>query len=179
MKRIFIFFVFTLLVIILFPSFAFPERGIVVTEKRIALVIGNGDYRASHLANPVNDANDIAVALERCNFTVMKKTNATRSEMRKAIRDFGNKIKGGGVGLFYFAGHGIQMNGQNYLVPIEADVAMEDEVPDECLMVSSVLRKMETAGNRLNIVILDACRNTPFGRSFRSGNRGLARCDAL
>ncbi|TES90079.1 MAG: hypothetical protein E3J94_05540 [Desulfobacteraceae bacterium] len=159
-------------------TFLVPYISLSKQEQRIALVIGNGSYKSSPLANPVNDANDMADALERCNFTVMKKINATRREMRRAIRKFGHEIKSGVVGLFYYAGHGIQVKGENYLVPIGAEVYSEDEVEDECLKVSSVLRKMETAGNRLNIIILDACRDNPFGRSFRSGNRGLAKMDA-
>ena len=110
-----------------------------VKERRVALVIGNGAYKSSPLVNPVNDANDIAAALKRCNFTVMKVTNANRRKMRTVIREFGDKIKRGGVGLFYYAGHGVQVNGRNYLVPIGAEVQREDEVPDDCLMVSSVL----------------------------------------
>jgi hypothetical protein len=147
-------------------------------EQRIALLIGNGDYELSPLSNPVNDVTDMAGMLEECGFAVTKVINATRRQMRRAIRHFGNNIRGGGVGLFYYAGHGIQVNGQNYLVPIGADVMSEDEVEDECLGVSSVLRKMETAGNRMNIIMLDACRDNPFKRSFRSMQRGLAKMDA-
>jgi len=147
-------------------------------ERRVALVIGNGDYKSSPLANPVNDANDMADVLKKCNFTVMKSINATRKEMRGAIRKFGEEINKGAVGLFYYAGHGIQVNGENYLVPVGAEVYAEAEVEDECLKVSSVLRQMESAGNRLNIIILDACRDNPFGRSFRSSNKGLAKMDA-
>jgi len=166
------------LVIAVLLTFLVPYISLSKQEQRIALVIGNGSYKSSLLANPVNDANDMADALERCNFTVMKKINANRREMRRAIRKFGHEIKSGVVGLFYYAGHGIQVKGENYLVPIGAEVYSEDEVEDECLKVSSVLRKMETAGNRLNIIILDACRDNPFGRSFRSGNQGLAKMDA-
>jgi len=147
-------------------------------ESRIALVIGNGAYKSSHLANPVNDANDMAAALKNCNFRVMKSINASRRQMRKAIRKFGDEINKGAVGLFYYAGHGIQVDGENYLVPVNAEVYTEAEVEDECLKVSSVLRQMESAGNRLNIIILDACRDNPFGRSFRSNNMGLAKMDA-
>ena len=161
------------LIAILEPNVCLAKQG-----DRIALVIGNGDYKSSPLANPVVDANDMAAALEKCRFSVMKRTNANRKEMRQVIRDFGNRIKGGGTGLFYYAGHGIQVNGVNYLVPVGAEVFSEDEVEDECLKVSSVLRKMEAAGNDLNVIILDACRNNPFGRSFRSGNKGLAKMDA-
>ncbi|MCK4815786.1 caspase family protein [bacterium] len=158
--------------------FLVPNISLSMQEKRIALVIGNGSYKSSPLANPVNDAHDMAAALKRSDFKVMKAINANRREMRRAIRRFGDEINKGAVGLFYYAGHGIQVNGENYLVPIGAGVYGEDEVEDECLNVSSVLRKMESAGNRLNIIILDACRNNPFGRSFRSSTLGLAKMDA-
>lgn len=155
-----------------------PNPTFSAQEKRIALVIGNGAYKSVPLRNPVNDATDIAIALEKTGFIVMKSVNATRKQMRRAIRSFGEEINKGAVGLFYYAGHGIQVAGENYLVPIGAEVSSEDEVEDECLKVSSVLRKMETAGNRLNIIILDACRDNPFARSFRSSSRGLAKMDA-
>jgi len=155
-----------------------PSDSTSVQESRIALIIGNGEYKTSPLANPVNDANDMATALKKCNFKVMKSINATRQEMRRSIRKFGEEINKGAVGLFYYAGHGIQVDGENYLVPVNAEVYTEAEVEDECLKVSSVLRQMESAGNRLNIIILDACRDNPFGRSFRSSNMGLAKMDA-
>ena len=158
--------------------FLTPNFSLSIQERRIALVIGNGSYTKAPLANPVNDANDIADALEKCDFTVMKAIDADRKKMRGAIRKFGEEINKGAVGLFYYAGHGIQVDGENYLIPIGTEVYNEDEVKDECLMVSSVLRKMESAGNRLNIIILDACRDNPFGRNFRSSNRGLAKMDA-
>lgn len=161
---------FTILLIIQGPAFG--------AEQRVALVIGNGDYRLAPLRNPVNDAEDIADILSKCGFRVEKAINADRREMRDVIRRFGELIKNGGVGLFFYAGHGLQVDGENYLVPIRANVTHENEVEDECLKVSSVLRKMESAHNRLNIIILDACRNNPFGRGYRSSMRGLARMDA-
>lgn len=149
------------------------------SQQRTALVIGNTHYSFNTLVNPENDASDIARTLKSLGFEVDRRLDITRQEMRRAIRAFGDRIrKNGGVGLFYYAGHGIQINGENYLVPLATDVLHEDEVPDECVPVSSVLRKMESANNRLNIIILDACRDNPFKRSFRSGSRGLARMDA-
>jgi uncharacterized caspase-like protein len=157
----------------------FPKTAFSLQRQRIALVIGNGNYQFNPLVNPVNDANDITAALKKCNFTVIKTINATRQEMRQSIRRFGEAIvEGDAVGLFYYSGHAIQVEGENYLVPIGAGVYGEDEVEDECLKVSSVLRKMETARNRLNIIVLDACRDNPFGGGFRSSTRGLAKMDA-
>ena len=149
------------------------------SEKRFALVIGNSEYlKFPTLRNPANDAADMARALKQTGFEVDVILNATRDEMLNAVREFGEKIKGGGVGLFYFAGHGVQVKGENYLVPVDAAMEFEDEVEDGAVKASAVLRKMETAGNRLNIVILDACRNNPLPSAGRSADRGLARMDA-
>lgn len=147
-------------------------------ERRVALVIGNASYKSSPLKNPVADARSIAIALQQCGFAVTKLENCTRIEMRAAIRNFGAGIAQGGVGLFYYAGHGIQVKGRNFLVPVDADISHEDEVSGEAVEVDAVLAKMETARNRLNILILDACRNDPFSRAFRSSTQGLAPLDA-
>lgn len=143
----------------------------------MALVIGNSDYAESPLRNPANDAADMAQKLSELGFDVQQHTNVNRQSMRMAIREFGHKLKRAEVGLFYFAGHGVQIEGVNYLVPLGTDISSADEVQDESINASAVLRKMESAGNKVNIVILDACRNNPFPRSFRSAERGLARMD--
>ena len=150
------------------------------TEKRLALVIGNSDYKNSPLKNPVNDARAMGKALSGMGgFEVKVHENLDQKGMKRAIRDFGKALKdSGGVGLFYFAGHGMQVGGRNYLIPIGAQVDGEADVEIEGVDVATVLAKMEIAANRLNIVILDACRNNPFARSFRSVNQGLAFMDA-
>ena len=151
------------------------KREEMASERRVALVIGNAAYRKDALRNPVNDASAMAAALRACGFTVLKHTDLNRIEMFKAVREFGNNIERGGVGLFYYSGHGIQVDGQNYLVPVDADIEEEDEVESECLGVKLVLAKMETADNRVNILILDACRNNRFGSQNKSlGDGGLA-----
>lgn len=148
-------------------------------EARIALVIGNAAYSDAPLKNPANDANDIAAALRNLGFVVAIKTDAKRTEMKQLLREFSAKIKNGGVGLVYYAGHGVQSsNGRNYLIPVDADVESEAELEDESVDLNLVLRYMEEAGNRVNILILDACRNNPYARSFRSASRGLAQVDA-
>jgi len=147
-------------------------------ENRIALVIGNGAYKAAPLRNPVNDASDIAGALESLGFSVSLKTDTDQRSMERAIRDFGKQLRTGGVGLFYYAGHGIQVKGRNYLIPIGAAIESESDVKYESVDAGRVLGKMEDAGNNLNIIILDACRDNPFARSFRSSERGLAKMDA-
>ncbi len=154
--------------------------GILVAEdNRLALVIGNGQYEDSPLSNPINDASDMASVLENLGFKVILRTDANRREMGRAIREFGRELKQNrGVGLFYYAGHGMQIDGANYLIPTDTPMEEEDEVPYESIDVRSVLAKMESAGNALNLVILDACRNNPFPSRFRSTSRGLARVQA-
>lgn len=150
----------------------------IISDSRIALVIGNSAYKEAPLKNPVNDANAMAQALQQAGFEVMLKTNVNRKEMNALVRDFGDRLLKGGMGLFYFAGHGMQVGGKNYLIPVGAEIQREDEVPDESVPADLVLRKMETANNGLNLVIMDACRNNPFARSFRSAATGLGRMDA-
>ena len=139
---------------------------------RDALIIGNASYEEGPLRNPVNDATDISTALKKMGFHTILLTDASRSEMRDAIRTFAKRLRKGGVGLFYYAGHGLQIKGINYLVPIGAKIEYEYEVEDEALRVDAVLRAMENAGNSMNMIFLDACRNNPFKKSFYSGSRG-------
>ncbi len=148
------------------------------TEARIALVIGNSNYKVARLNNPVNDAVDIAEALNQLGFTVTLKTNVGQRSMEQSIRKFGKKLHSGGIGLFYFAGHGVQVKGRNYLIPIGAKIESESDAQYEAVDAGRILGKMEDAGNKMNIVILDACRDNPFAKSFRSNNRGLTIMDA-
>ena len=147
-------------------------------ERRVALIIGNGAYKAGPLKNPANDARDMAAALKSVGFEVILRENAGLRAMNEAIDQFWQNLKRGGVGLFFFAGHGLQVGGENFLVPVDAKIALEKDVQYECVNAGKVLGRMEDAGNGLNIVILDACRNNPFARSFRSDSRGLAKMDA-
>jgi uncharacterized caspase-like protein len=148
-------------------------------QRRIALVIGNGAYtNAPPLKNPPNDARDMAATLKALGFDVTSGVNLNQRDMKRLIREFGQKLKGGGSGLFYYAGHGVQSKGKNYLIPIEADIQSDIEVEDAGVDVNLVLGYMDDAQNGLNIVILDACRNNPFARSFRSASSGLAQVDA-
>ncbi|WP_320172377.1 caspase family protein [Maridesulfovibrio sp.] len=151
---------------------------VAVKGERYALVIGNSAYRDAPLKNPVNDAKDVGKALLRLGFNVILVKNARLRDMENAMDRFYASLQKGGVGLFYYAGHGMQVGGRNYLIPVDATVRSESDVRYECLDAGRILGKMEDAGNALNIVILDACRNNPFARSFRSGQRGLARMDA-
>jgi len=147
-------------------------------EQRLALVIGNSAYKEAPLANPVNDARAMANALESTGFTVLLQTDVDHRALLAAVRDFGNRLRQGGVGVFYYAGHGMQIKGRNYLIPIGADIQREDEVAYAALDAQAVLDKMEAAANGTNLMILDACRNNPFARSFRSSVQGLAQMEA-
>jgi len=149
-------------------------------EKRFALVIGNSNYKyVSPLRNAENDANDMAEELKRSNFDVIKVINGDYNQMRDAFRKFHDKLASGPkdqtVGLFYYAGHGIQNQGENYLVPVEANVQYEDDIPRTCMPVQRIIMaNMERSNSRINILVLDACRNNPFPSGYRSAESGLA-----
>lgn len=173
---------FALTLLCALPAGAQQQRGVGLSasnqERRVALVIGNSAYETAPLKNPANDARDMAQALKGLGFEVMHKENLGLKEMKGAIREFGAKIRGGGIGLFYYAGHGVQVKGVNYLVPVDAKVQSEQEMEFEAVDAGFVLAQMDGAGNAMNIMVLDACRNNPFARSFRSASRGLAQMDA-
>ena len=155
-----------------------PATSFSAAKQRLALVIGNSAYKNAPVKNPVNDATDMASALMKLGFKVTLKTDADQKTMEKAIRSFGKKLRKGGIGLFYYAGHGLQIKGRNYLIPIGAEIESEADVKYGSVDAGLILGKMEDAGNNLNIIILDACRNNPFARTFRSAGQGLAKMDA-
>ncbi len=146
------------------------------TGKRLALVIGNGGYRDAPLKNPVNDARALAASLSALGFEVLKGEDLGQREMTRLIARFGERLAGHDVGMFFFAGHGIQIRGKNYLVPVDAQIASENSVRAEAVDVDAVLDQLSSSP--LNVVILDACRNNPFERRFRSVSGGLAQMDA-
>ncbi len=145
---------------------------------RIALVIGNADYGSAPLRNPINDARDIASTLRALDFEVDLVLDADQRDMKDAIHRFIRRLSNGSVGLFYFAGHGIQIKGRNFLIPIKVTIAAEYEVGYEYIDVGLLLDGMAAAGDQINIVILDACRNNPFIRRFSTSSLGLASMDA-
>ncbi len=153
---------------------------VAAAEDRVALIIGNADYKnIGKLNNPENDATLMAATLKKAGFKVTQINNADLRAMRKAMRDFGRALRGSNaVGLFYYAGHGVQVADQNFLVPVDADLQDETEVRFDAVDLNAFLLTMERASSRINIVILDACRNNPFQSRFRSATRGLARVDA-
>jgi uncharacterized caspase-like protein len=162
------------LVAVLLP--ALPS--LAATAHRLALVIGNNAYADGVLKNPINDARAMSATLRELGFEVRVLENADRMAMQRAVVEFGRKLNENTVGLFYFAGHGMQVRGANYLIPVKAEITSEEEVEVEGLDVAYVMARMATAKNQFNIVILDACRNNPFQRSFRSASNGLAAISA-
>lgn len=144
---------------------------------RVALVIGNAAYPGvAALKNPANDANDIAAKLRRLNFDVTLKTNVGLKDMLRTLTAFGNKVQSGSEVLIFYAGHGMQVKGKNYLIPIDAEIGNETAVSSEAVDVDQLLDKLANA--RLSMVILDACRNNPFERRFRGYGQGLAQINA-
>lgn len=155
-----------------------------VAQRRVALVIGNSKYESvGKLPNAANDAADMAASLRKLGFDVVDGVDQSKQQMKRMIREFGEKLNKGGVGLFFYAGHGVQYHGRNFLVPVDADIPVEDEIEDQAVDINLLLAKMDTAKNELNILILDACRNNPFSKSwseFRdiSEDNGLAKIAA-
>jgi uncharacterized caspase-like protein len=149
-----------------------------IADKRVALVIGNSAYQKSPLKNPVNDASDIAAKLRTLGFDVVERNNLKTSQIGRTLREFRSKLSNGGVALFFYAGHGLQIKGENYLPAVDADIEGEEDVPNQSIAVRQVLELMEDAKTRLNLAFLDACRNNPYSRSFRSAGEGLAKVSA-
>ena len=145
-------------------------------EQKVALVIGNGAYKGEFLKlkNSKNDAYDMKQTLKKLGFDVFYLTDGNLQEMDNKVRQFIKELSKGGVGMFYYAGHGIEVDGNNYLIPIDADIYVKPEVKYNTLAVNEIVGKMEDSNNRLNIVVLDACRNDPFSR----GGGGLAQINS-
>ncbi|HHD82870.1 MAG TPA: hypothetical protein ENK92_02065, partial [Bacteroidetes bacterium] len=158
--------VFLILVILLL------SLNTVCYAKRKALVIGNSRYKGIPLKNPVNDANDIASTLRELDFDVTERTNLNKRELIEIANDFENRITSNDVVLFYFSGHGVQVDGINYLIPVDADINKEEDIEFEAVSLNRVIGCIEKS--RMNIIILDACRDNPF-KNFRSLDRGLAQ----
>jgi uncharacterized protein YraI len=163
-------------------AFALVLAGTAEGGERLALVIGNAQYEnTSPLANPVSDAKIIGAALTRAGFEVSELHDLGQRDMKRAVRDFADKVAAAGpdtAALFYYAGHGLQVDGVNYLIPTDAAIERESDVGIEAIGLTDVLSSIEFAGAGVNIVILDACNDNPLKRSFRSSSRGLARVDA-
>ncbi|MDP2809597.1 MAG: caspase family protein [Rhodocyclaceae bacterium] len=160
-----------------FSTAATGESPPAAPERKVALVIGNAAYKGSPLVNPVNDARDISARLTKLGFDVILKTDVGQREMSRAVTQFGQRLKEGSTALVYYAGHGIQSRGRNFLVPVDAEIAQESSIRSEAIDMDQILEQLQPA--RVSVVILDACRNNPFERRFRSGaGGGLAQMDA-
>jgi formylglycine-generating enzyme required for sulfatase activity len=157
--------------------------GLASAEPRVALIIANSNYKGDigSLKNPVNDGKLIGDALKKVGFNVRLVTDGDQTAMKKALNGFSEdlaKAGSGATGLFYYAGHGLQVRGENYLVPVSANIKTEGDVDLEALSAEAVLKVLNFSGVKVQIVILDACRNNPLMRSFRSTSMGLAKVDA-
>ncbi|MBX3717852.1 MAG: caspase family protein [Burkholderiales bacterium] len=146
-------------------------------ERKIALVIGNAAYPTAPLRNPVNDAKAMAARLQALGYDVALHTDVAQRDFTRAVSRFGQRLAPGSVALFYYAGHGMQVRGRNFLVPVDADIQSEASARSEAVDLDLVLEQL--GPTRLAMVILDACRNNPFEGRFRSsGGSGLAQVDA-
>ena len=155
------------------PPTATAAPAPVMLGKRTALVIGNGGYEKSPLQNPANDANDMANVLQRLGFEVTLKTDVNQRDMESAVHDFTRAIQDGESALFYYSGHGSQVDGDNYLIPVRENILSASDIRYKAVNVNYILGKMEESGNRTNIIILDACRDNPF-KGFKSQAQGFA-----
>lgn len=164
-----------LMALFLGGSYAAPEKNhpSFPAQSRVALVIGNSGYKVAPLKNPVNDARDISQSLRDLGFEVIYGEDLSQQAMKGNIKQFGSKLGNGAIGLFYYAGHGTQINGRNYLIPVDTAPSKAEEVESESVEVNLVLSQMESARNKVNIIILDACRNNPFAASSSTA-AGLA-----
>jgi len=155
--------------------FLLTVAGDVFAQQKYALVIGNGNYaNITRLNNPVNDANDMETALRGLGFTVEKVLNGNLAQMETGIINLKNRLKSSknSYGFFFYAGHGVQSNGENYLIPVDANIQSESFLRRQSIAVQEMLDELNDAGNELNVVVLDACRDNPFSWR-RSGSRGL------
>jgi uncharacterized caspase-like protein len=160
-----------------------PSHATQLPGPRVALVVGNSDYKyIPFLNNPSHDARLMATTLQSLGFKLIGNSaqiDLNKAAFDRAIEEFGDNLHGSSIAIFYYAGHGVQVSGENYLVPVSANPAKESDVYFQMIAAQSVLRVMHDGGARLNIVVLDACRNNPFGgRGIRAGNGGLAQMRA-
>ena len=161
------------------PGAAAEGRGLLHALPRHALVIGNSQYKDAPLRNPANDAAAIAGELKQAGFEVVQALEAGRMAMLEAIQAFGSQLeRRGAVGLFYFAGHGVQLVWRNYLIPVDAVVDNPEDVRARAVELNTLLQGLRQAKNPMNVIILDACRDNPFGTRVRPEQKGLSQFDA-
>ena len=165
----------TLAIVLALFFIALPGSAPAAVQDRIALVVGNSDYPVGRLKNALNDSRLMARTLESKGFKVTSLQNASKRQLEGAIRKFASELNEQSVGLFYYAGHGIELDGNNYLIPVDAEIYSEVDVEYEGVHAGRLLDSLKRANSGLNLVILDACRNNPYASSFRSASRGLSR----
>ena len=147
-------------------------------QERVALVIGNSHYASAPLVNPTNDARAMAERLRELGFKVVEREDLTVKQISPTLREFRSGLAPGSVALIFYAGHGLQIKGTNYLPAVDADIVSEEDVALQSIDVNKLLDMLGDSKTRLNLLFLDACRNNPYARSMRSGVNGLAKVDA-
>lgn len=165
---------YILILLVVFSNASFAQPG----ENRVALVLGNSAYKSAPLRNPTNDAKDMAAKLKGMGFTVVERNNLTVKQIGSTLREFRSKLTPGSVALVFYAGHGLQIKGENYFPTVDAEIAGEEDVPNQSLSMRQIMDVLGDAKTRLNLVFLDACRNNPYARSFRSSSDGLSKVSA-
>ena len=172
----------TLIKLAALASTCWMSVGQALAENRIALVIGNSNYTSvTALPNPANDAKAMTNFLSSAGFQVVQAPDLTQSDMRRTIADFAKKVTEKGpdtVALVFYAGHGLQVDGENYLVPVDAQIERESDVPLQATRLADLMNALSSVPSKSNIVILDACRNNPFSAINKTAGRGLAIVDA-
>jgi Caspase domain len=168
---------FLALITAAFATTAFYAEAQAPLDVRIALVIGNSAYAGAPLVNPANDARAMGDTLRGLGFTVVELRDAQKAQMTEAILKVRTSLQGKqGIGMLYYAGHGLQLDWQNYMVPVDAKLASAADVPVQTVNINSVIDAFKGAGNRMNILVLDACRDNPFAGT--ASGKGLAQLDA-
>jgi uncharacterized caspase-like protein len=159
--------------------FGFLEAAKGIDAPRIALIIGNSKYPDSPLINPLNDASSMAKGLKVLGFDVQILLDSNLKDLDNAIQSYSLKIsKSKAVGLFFYAGHGVQLAWRNYLIPVDARIDRIDDIPKQTFELNNMLLTLNKAQNPMNIIILDACRDNPFGKKLPTEQKGLSQFDA-
>ena len=162
------------------PALSFGSSWAASDPSRLALVIGNGAYADTPLANPVNDAKAVAGLLDQAGFTVSSHLNATRTDMLAAIERFAAAVRKAETKqvMLYFAGHGVQLDWRNYLLPVDAKAENAEQLRQSCVDLNQLIGELGKTKGKTFIIMLDACRNNPFGSSYRPEHKGLSQFDA-
>jgi uncharacterized caspase-like protein len=148
--------------------------GLGAQGRKVALVIGNSAYATGPLRNPANDAADLSAALREIGFSVALGSNANKKTMYQLFEQFGSDIRGADIALYYYSGHGVQAEGENFLIPIGADIGLASDVEIEGVQLQRLIGRMNAGGAGTNVIILDACRNNPFPQASKGMEKGLA-----